>query len=78
MSAEILPFPKDLPKEALGRMSPGELAKYMTTAYDCLSRAGQLQAQDIFRDNGMPGIADALRDYGAESVAPLHLAAFMK
>ena len=24
MSAEVIPFPKDLPKEALARMSPGE------------------------------------------------------
>ncbi len=58
---------KDLPKEALDRMSPAELAKYMTTMYDCLSDAGKLQAQDIFRDNGMPGIADALRDYGLKA-----------
>ena len=67
MSAEVIPFPKDLPKEALARMSPDELAKYMTTAYDCLSHAGKLQAQDIFRDNGMPGIADALEYYGRKA-----------
>ncbi len=67
MSAEIIPFPKDLPKEALVRMSTGELAKYMTTAYDCLSRGEQLQAQDIFRDNDMSGIANALRDYGKKA-----------
>ena len=64
MSAEIIPFPKDIPKEVLARMSPEEVAKYMTFAYDRLSPAGQLQAQDIFRDGGMAGIADALRDYG--------------
>ena len=64
MSASIIPFPKDLPKEMLARMSPDEFAKHVTFSYDCLSRAGQLQAQDIFRDMGMPGIADALRDYG--------------
>ncbi len=67
MSAEIPPFPKDLSKDALVLMSPEEMAKYMTTAYDCLSRAGKLQAQDIFRDNDMSGIANALRDYGKKA-----------
>ena len=67
MSAEVIPFPKDLPKEALARMSPNEVAKYMTTAYDCLTREGQLQAQDIFRDGGLAGIADALEFYGRKA-----------
>ncbi len=67
MSAEVIPFPKDLPKEGLARMSPGELAKYITANYDCLNRAGKLQAQDIFRDNDMAGIANALRDYGLKA-----------
>ena len=64
MSASIIPFPNPLSKNVLSRMSPDEFAKHVTFSYDCLSRAGQLQAQDIFRDMGMPGIADALEDYG--------------
>ena len=64
MSASIIPFPHPLPKEVLARMSPEEVSKYMTFAYDRLSRAGQLQAQDIFRDMGMAGIADALEAHG--------------